>query len=114
MAASKKQLILNPDGAGTGGGPSSSVVEQSAIPKPGFVSDPNFEDELLSIDVESDSQPVSARSRGLPPLADKSKRSEEEQKVNAPAITNTAMVGNVAKLKNSKLYQKFMKTKDTP
>lgn len=57
MAASKKQLLLNSDGAGTGGlqpdFEHESKPGQNNINMPGFVSEPNFEDEI-SIEVEDE------------------------------------------------------------
>lgn len=100
LAASKKQLLSTDTGA------------TQEPQKPGFVSEPNFEEDIsISVEEEEPEQPtdiveeVKAISKSPAKVATK-------PQVNPPAISNAALIGNVAKLKNSKLYQKFMQKKD--
>ena len=103
-----------------------AATGQAVNKMPGFVSEPNFEDEI-SIDCEDDhrqqndflgAETAKVRQSLDQPSQDSASKTRNNQmpanQISATSITNTALVGNVAKLKNSKLYQKFMKNKDTP
>lgn len=86
--------------------------------KPGLlVSEPNFEEEI-SIEVEADEEEqkveVQTEIKAIieAPLASRN-HLENKAASSATSLGTAGLVGNVAKLKNSKLYQKFMQKKDT-